>query len=70
MASKNHKLFEALSKDEQASLGKLCGCSCDPVIPDEHAARLLDLGLVELSCGGVFPTRTGKHVWQEHKLDG
>ena len=63
MGSKNHKLFEDLTVEEQDSLDKLCSCGCDAHIPDEHAARLLDLGLVEVSCGSVSPTRTGKHVW-------
>lgn len=63
MGTRNHALFEALSQDEQASLGLLCGCGCDAVIPDDHATRLLDLGLVEVSCGSVSPTRSGKHAW-------
>ncbi|MFK7943493.1 MAG: hypothetical protein AB8B85_11350 [Paracoccaceae bacterium] len=63
MGSKSHTVFEALSKDEQASLGKLCACGCDDRIPDAHAALFLDLGLVEVSCGSVSPTRTGKHAW-------
>ena len=67
MGSKNHKLFEELTREEQASLGKLCGCGCDNSIPDEHAARLLDLGLVELSYGAVSATRAGKTLWSRHK---
>lgn len=63
MGSKNHRLIEELTQDERVSLGKLCACGCDPNIPDAHAVRLLDLGLVEVSCGSVSPTRTGKHVW-------
>ncbi len=63
MGSKNHRLFEELSADEQNSLGKLCGCSCDPRIPDAHAEKFLGLGLVEVSCGGVSATSAGRYVW-------
>lgn len=63
MGSKNHKLLEELSDDEQASLGILCGGRCDAKIPDAHATKFLDMGLVEVSCGGISATRTGRHVW-------
>lgn len=63
MGSKTHRLFEELTKDEQASFVKLCSCGCDSPVPVAHAAKLLDLGLVEVSCGGVMPTRTGRQVF-------
>jgi hypothetical protein len=63
MGSKNHPLFEELSEDEQNSLIKLCSCGCDARIPDAHASKFLDLGLVEVSCGSVSPTRAGKRAY-------
>ena len=67
MGSQNHKLFEELTKEEQDSLRKLCSCGCDARIPDAHAAKFLDLGLVELSYGGVSPTRTGKRAYLDNR---
>ena len=62
MGSKNHKLLEELSEDEQQSLEKICGTSCRNDIPDDHAHKFLDLGLAEVTCGELGPTRTGKQA--------
>ena len=63
MGSKYPPPSYELSEDEQASLIKLCGSKCETRIPDAHAQRLLDLGLVEVSCGSIRPTRTGRHIY-------
>ncbi len=60
MGSKNHKLFEELSKDEQDSLIQLCRCGGARNIPDDHAEKFLGLGFAELNCGGVSATRAGR----------
>ncbi|MEM0987737.1 MAG: hypothetical protein AAGK00_02575 [Pseudomonadota bacterium] len=62
MGSKNHRLFEELTQDEQASLERLCGSACRNDIPVDHAHKFLGMGLAEVTCGGLGPTRTGKQA--------
>ena len=49
-----------LSADERESLRLVCGGQCNISIPDEHASKLLDLGLAEVNCGEIRPTRSGR----------
>lgn len=60
MGSMNHRLFEVLTEEEQASLRKLCGCGCEKTIPDDHAEKFMHLGLAELNQGGFCATSTGR----------
>lgn len=62
MWSNARELLAKLSDDERKSLTKLCSCSCNRGIPGEHAEKLLDLGLAELTCGGLGPSSAGKHA--------
>lgn len=60
MGSKGQSCFERLTDEEQASLRKLCTCLADRNIPDDHAEKLMSLGLVELTCGDIGPTSAGR----------
>lgn len=62
MWRKERELLEKLTDEERSSLCDLCRCGCDRTIPGEHAERLLDLGLAELTCGGLGPTSAGRHA--------
>ncbi len=63
MGSKERQLVARLSEEEQQSLRKLCRCCCkEQRIPDEHAEKLLILGLAEMTCGGIGPTSSGRHA--------
>ena len=64
MWSKECELLKKLTDAELESLTKLCRCgSCDG-IPMEHTAKLHELGLAELTCGGLGPTSAGRHAVQ------
>ena len=60
MAAKANSCAQRLSESEQASLQKLCSGGCSREIPDDHARKLLDLGLAEVNCGDLGPTGAGK----------
>ncbi len=63
MGSKERQLVARLSEEEQQSLRKLCRCCCkEQQIPNEHAEKLLILGLAEMTCGGLGPTSSGRHA--------
>ena len=52
--------IESLTEEEQASLRKICTCSCMHDIPDDHAVKLLGLGLAELNFGQIGPTASAR----------
>ena len=60
MASKASMCAQRLSEGEQASLRKLCSGARSRDIPNEHAEKLLDLGLAEVHCGDLGPTGAGR----------
>ena len=62
MWSKECELLEKLSDAERASLSKLCRSGSSHGIPLEHAEKLHELGLAELTCGGLGPTSAGRHA--------
>lgn len=60
MAQKATACVNSLSESERASLKKLCNSMSSRDIPDDHANRLLDLGLAEVNCGDLGPTGAGR----------
>ena len=70
MWSKECELLAKLSDAERESLVKLCRSGSSDGIPLEHTTKLHDLGLAELTCGGLGPTSAGRHAvhYQASKL--
>ena len=60
MATKAKSCVQRLSESEQASLKKLCSTACSRGIPDDHAEKLINLGLAEVNCGDLGPTGAGR----------
>lgn len=71
MGSKERKLMDQLSGEEQESLQRLCSCCCQKEsIPGDHAETLLRLNLAEMTCGGLGPTSIGRHAAEALLVDG
>ena len=62
MFHKASGLLDSLSEEELASLIQLCRSGSHHGIPIAHGDRLHELGLAELTCGGLGPTSKGRQA--------
>ena len=62
MAGSKKKCVASLTDEERASLKKLCGTRADRQIPEDHIEKLLVLRLIEVNCGELYPTSSGRSV--------
>ena len=62
MLDQKRTCIDRLSAEERASLKKLCGTRADRKIPADHEDKLLNLRLVEVNCGELYPTSAGRSV--------
>ncbi|GMG83489.1 hypothetical protein LNKW23_27020 [Paralimibaculum aggregatum] len=56
------ELLEQLSEDERQSLCRIRRGACATAIPNDHAEKLIRLGLAELVWGDQILTRQGRRA--------
>ena len=67
IARRFEAVAESLSADEKSSLEELDHGPARPSIPFDHAERLINLGLAELSSGRLDLTIAGKQILAESR---